>query len=334
MKRTCVLLIALLAGLSVSAGGFVFPPGYPQPYHYFAFPVEQAWYDAEPAWIYCSSTSDFNYARWQTLHFSPKLASALTPRVPGGDIAARPMYVVTNRQNLPVLSARPGDPLYSALWQVFYVTWKPGVTPRPITSADPASPTNPTGLPSAAEATIVPSNVVLDCTVLVLGPLACPGARNAPGYLIPQATATSAGFRLKTVTIPTWLTDGQFLVNQRVGSALTLITDASDPALANALGANLAPGLLNLPDSDTTNFYVWRGPKPPTQLPVIGDYPLSVGSRPNPDFSPVMRYIIMQRLIPPSTVIQSREYIELLLNNGLLIILRDDQRINAPTFIS
>ncbi len=305
---------------------------FPEAQAYIRVSVQLGWYNDTQAWHFCTSSNGIDFAnlraRGYYMILAAKLSSALVPRVPAGDIAARPMYMVTNFQNPPVFSTAPGQTDYSALWQVFYVTWLPGVTPRPITNADPASPTNPTGLPGPSEASIAPTQAVLDCPILVLGPLACPGSANAPGYIIPQAVGTNA--YLKYVIVPVWAAYCEFTTPGVTFPRSVWITDVGDPALASVLGANLAPGLLNLPDSDTSDFFVMRGPKPLTQLPVLSSCPN--GNRTyntNLDYSPIMRYVVLQRNIPPHALVKSPDYIQLLLNNGGLVILAADQRINA-----
>jgi hypothetical protein len=126
-----------------------------------------------------------------------------------------------------------------------------------------------------------------------------------------------------------------------VGEAFAVITDVADPALAKVLGANLAPGLLNVPDADTTDFYVMRGPKPLMQLPIVRDCPLFIQNpapifwslNVNYNYSPVMRYIILQRNTPPNCLIKTPQYLDFLLGTGGLNILKDDQRINAAIFL-
>ncbi len=339
MKRSSliVVLLLLLGAVQAQATNGQFYPVFPEPYGYAAVPVQLGWYNGTQAWHFCTTTNSIEFARARSLGFqyiptlAPKLSSALVPRVMGGPIAANPMFLVTNFQNPPVFSTAPGQSAYSALWQVFYVTWLPGVTPRPITSAEPASPGNPAGLPGPSEADIAATHVVLDCPIVVLGPLACPGSLNAPGYIIPQAGGVDV-YR-KFVFLPGWLVYCQDPVTKRASFAISQITDVSDPALATVLGANLAPGLLNLPDSDTSDFYVMRGPKPLTQLPVVSDCANGTGFRnTNLDYSPVMRYVIVQRNIPPYALVKSPDYVQLLLSNGGLTLLGNDIRINTNTF--
>lgn len=330
-----VLLMSISAMAQPSDGIGISEPVFPKPTADSGVFVRLGWYNTTQAWFICTATNNIAYTenlnmQGGELTLAPKLSSALVPKVPGGDIAARPVYMVTNFQNPPVFSAVPGQALYSALWQVFNVTWKRGVKPRPITSADPASPSNPTGLPDSTQANIVATQVVLDCPILVLGLLTQPFPTNGSGYIIPQGGVGDP--YLKVVFLPFWAVYCEDPVTKRVNQVIVRITDVGDPALASVLGANYAPGLLNLPDSDTTDFYVMREPKPLTQLPVVGECPAHRGLSDfnyNYNYSPVMKYTILKRNIPPYALVKSADYLRFLLSNGGLELLKNDQRINA-----
>lgn len=306
-------------------------PAFPIPYGYGGTFVQLGWYNGAQAWHFCAATNSIGFtyrtATGSSAVLAPKLTSALTPKVTGGDTAARPMLLVTNFQNPPVFSTAPGQPLYSALWQIYTVTWKPGVSKRPITSTEPASAANPAGLPDATQVDIVPTQAVLDCPIVVLGPLVGTGTC----YTIPQTDHIVAAQKL--VFLPAWLTYCQDPVTKRVNLGITLITDASSPELAALVGANVAPGLLNLPDSDTTDFLVLQGPRPLNQYPIVSDCPTAASFRnTNYGYSPVMRYILLDRHIPPYTLVKTISYAELLFGSGGLTLVSDEQRINAPTF--
>lgn len=341
--RAAMVVLILLAVLPALAQpgplNGPFPP-FPKPSDIGSAGLMLGWYNGTQAWFSCAATNNISYTRLfieGQLTLSPKLSSALTPRVPGGATAAQPVYLVANFQNPPVFTAVPGQPLYSALWQVFTVTWLPGVTARPICNANPASPANPTGLPGPAEAAITATDVVLDCPIFALGPLVKPFPTGT-GYLTPQADVVDV--YSKEISLPVWFVYCTNPVTRHCGLAVAFITDASDPALAAALGANLAPGLLNLPDSDTSDFFVQRGPKPLSQLPVVSDCRIGtfqpwISTTPTTmslGYSPVMRYVILQRHLPPSTTVCSIDTLNRFLSNGCLTVLGDAQRINTSVF--
>lgn len=337
-----ILVLVCCVTSATAINGLEPIPVFPEPYGYGGNLVSMGWYDSTQAWFICTATNNIRYTRGlgfgqDFLVLAPKLSSALVPRVPGGDIAARPLYLVTNFQNPPVFSAAPGQPLYSALWQVFTVTWLPGVTPRPICNAEPASPANPGGLPGPGEATIVATDVVVDCPILALGPLTRPFPTNGSGYLIPQGSVGIGQTRF--IFLPAWEVYCQNPITKRVEVAIAQITDVSDPALASVLGANLAPGLLNLPDEDTSDFFVMRGPKPPSQRPLVSDcpnFPSALYGRQNInyDYSPVMRYIILRRDLPPSALVSSLRTLQFLISIGCLDVVKDDQRMNVNVLVA
>lgn len=334
---SALVLILLIASVCVHAtDGIGEFSAFPTPYGFSGVIVRMGWYNCTQAWYYCVATNNIRFAETRALGgqsiLAPKLSSALVPKISGGDIAAQPLYMVTNSQNPPIFSTTPRQPAYSALWQVFEITWKDHVTPRPICNAEPASLSNPQGLPDSAEADIVPTQVVMDCPILVLGPLTDPFVSDGSNYKIPQAGNIDP--KIKAVFMPAWLIYRQDPLTKRVNTFLVQITDVGDQELASFLGANLASGLLNIPDSDTTDFFVMRGPKPPFQLPLVKDCPNNIGaSNTNYNYSPVMRYVILKRNIIPPTLIKSLDTLDLLLMNGELQILKDNQRINAPVIV-
>lgn len=349
-RSLLIVLLLLLTTLSAIAQPIPIPilgtvPPFPKPSSYSIAELMLGWYNNTQVWFACAATNNISYTRGMfagndngQLVLSPKLSSALTPKVPGGPTAAQPVYVVTNFQNPPVFTAIPGQPLYSALWQVFTVTWLPGVTPRGICNANPASPTNPTGLPGPAEATITATNVVVDCPIFVVGRFVKPFPTTGGGYITPQAAIVDTYF--KEIALPIWFVSCTNPINKHCDTAIAFITDVADPALAATLGANLAPGLLNMPDSDTSDFFVQRGPKPLTQLPIVSACAMGFGmpsfptTTPPADFgySPVMQYVILQRNLPPTATVCSIDTLNKFLDNGCLTVLSDSQRINALVF--
>lgn len=326
---------------------------FPKPDQIYQPQLRQGWFDNKQAWYV---TSDTNNIRWASTDpdlpiLARKLSSALTPKVLGGDIAARPMYVVTNPSQTqgPVFADAPGqvplDMLYSGLWQVFYVTWNAGSSKRPITSADPESLANPSGLPTPSEATITPTSIVVARPIFAIGPLGGPWLETPPGgYRMPQITVPGQPFYpyLHIVTMPLWEVFWvNFETKSRVlpfplaplGTDVVGITDVSDPDLAALLGANLAPGILNIPDSDAQPFWVMNNPKPPSQLPLTQSQPLTYDqNEPNVNYTPVVQFTVLQRHIPPSTVINNPDLMLRLIGNGGLTIIRNDQRMVASEY--
>lgn len=326
---------------------------FPKPDNIYQPTLRQGWFNNQLAWYVTSDTNDTYWARTDPDFpiLARKLSSALMPRFIGGDIAARPMYVVQNpaQSQGPVFADAPGqtplDQLYSGLWQVFYVKWLPGAVKRPIISADPESLANPGGIPGPGEAVITPTNIVVARPIFAIGPLGGPWQETPPGgYRMPQITVPGQPFYpyLHIVTMPLWRVFWvNFITKSRVlpfplaplGTDVVGIPDVSDAELAALLGANLAPGLLNVPDSDTQPFWVMNDPKPPSQLPMTQNQPLTFDANElNTNYTPVVQFTVLQRNIAPATVVNNPTLMQLLIGNGGLVVLRNDQRMIASEY--
>ena len=312
------VLAAVVAGPSAAV--------YPVPDGAVNLQMNQGWFDDVVAWFIATDTNDISIAASSGMTLAPKLSNTLPP-----NSTAQPVYWPTNAfPPRVVFSTAPGEIEYSGIWQVFFVTWKPGFG-RPITNAQPASMMNPTGLPDASEADTVETNTVVDLPIVALHRLAGPFLpKPPPFYRIPQAIHHDP--RGRRITLPTWDTYTFDPISRRVSVRPVIITDVRDQGLADELGANLAPGLLNAPDPGTPNMYVYDDPKPITQLPVYPDSPNGRGVRnTNFEYDPLRRLIVVDRQdLPQSTTIQT-EIVQLQLQGlGVIQIRADFQRMNAP----
>jgi hypothetical protein len=83
---------------------------------------------------------------------------------PGNKLA--PIWTITNGVDgqSNIVDTVPGRPDYSPLWQVNKVTWKAGVTPRLLTSADAVKQAQ-----QAGDVSIVKTATVVNCPVLGFG---------------------------------------------------------------------------------------------------------------------------------------------------------------------
>ena len=83
---------------------------------------------------------------------------------PGNKLA--PIWTVTNgvAEQSNIVDTVPGKPDYSPLWQVSKVTWKDGVTPRLLTSADAVRQAEQSG-----DVTVAKTTTVVNCPVLGFG---------------------------------------------------------------------------------------------------------------------------------------------------------------------
>jgi hypothetical protein len=311
-----LLLMAVIVLFSATACLAV----YPTPDGCASLPIFQGYVGNDIAWYIRTDTSSFRLAQDQELTYSPKLVSAWG--------AAAPVYFVQNpvATAKPVFSARPGDPNYSGIWTVVYVTWTDLLARVPLTSEAQILAAQ-----LAGNLTITPSDphVVVDYSIVVVGQLGGP-PQNGPGrYTIPQAIEIEAA--RKKITLPTFDVNCSDGVTKFHHIRKMIIPDAGDMALASLLGANLAPGLLAIDASNEQAFWVRRGPKPPSELPIAEFCPNQFGAfNTEYGYSPAMRYVILHSNISPATSVLSKLYLQLLIANGGLVVAQDNQRINAP----
>lgn len=373
MKRNSLLLLLVAAVLLASAYSAVAVPMLVGPtfnfpninpfnlYQYVAFQMRQGWVDGELAWFICTDASDQQLACQQqqlllnggaapaqpifincfnTINFAPRLTN-LAGQLPI-------VYFVTG-QPQPVFTAVPGDPDYSGLWQVVFVTFNPGVTRHCVDNADPYDPvTNPTGLPSAADATFTATNragnpVVVKYPIMAVGPLGGPWYPAPAGtttYRIPQGRVYSDYAYYKVIFLPYWNVYCQDPITRRVCVRQIVIPDACDPPglpladqLVPRIGANNAPGLCLL--TDMQNFYWQVGPQPNNQYPILEACPtdyLCPCQNINYEYTPVERVVVLQRNVPPlpqSTVITNEPVLLDFIGAGCLTVLRSNQIIDG-----
>ena len=333
---TIVLAAALLlASATVCLAIFPKPDYPPVGFGLLDYPLRLGWFDDSQAWYLDEdgSTNDIGTATRNGPFFwlCPKLSSALTPKLVGGDIAARPMYIVLNPEATqgPVFSTAPGLSLYSGLWQVFYITWKDGATKRPISNSNPSP--DPHGLPPASDADITATGIVVQYPIVATGPLGGPWIPAPPGtYRMPQVRVYPNYPSTKTVYLPTFTVFCGDRVTRAVTREHITIPDVGDSALASLLGANLAPGLLNVPDSDTEAFWSILSSPYLCQLPVLEQCPDGAGGQrqTNPDWTPIMRLTYLNRVgMPPSAIVNNKTFFQTLLSSGFLTVASDTQRM-------
>ncbi len=251
----------------------------------------------------------------------PKLASALR----GG---APVVYLVTNFQQGPIFTTRPGNSDYSGLWHVVFLTWVPGSIPRPIIDAN--------DLP--AEVTQEDSEVVVNWPTMAIGPLGGPWPlAPAGGYRIGQVQ--DYDLYSKIIKLPAWATFSRDPIHRTIVQVETLITDVSDPTLAEIIQANYAPALDDVPASDTQKIWIFDWTQlpaqPPAQLPVMQHIPTpplnSISGyeyNTNRDYSPTMQIELLRRIGLPPRVYNNPEFIESQLGTNLEVI-EDSYRLNA-----
>ena len=321
MKRYSLLLLvvsAIVFALATSPAQAVFPVRDGT----VTLPMYQGWYSGYPAWYLATDTNDIRWAMTQHLTLARKLSSAFF----GAGAAA--MFYVTNpvMSQGPVFETMPGNALYSGIWRVRAVTWNPGYTRVPLTSIGQIL-----ALQAGGQLTWVDTFTRVDYPIVAVGPLGGSWLAKPwpPFYRIPQGITHNP--YAKTITLPYWNVFCDDPITRRVSTQRVIIPDAGDAALASALGANLAPQLMNYPFADTQRMWVMRTPKPPSQLPVIEDCPSSLSwMNRNANYSPVMRYTWLGRNIPPWVVVNNDTFLQMLIGSGGLVVFHETQRINAP----
>ena len=173
---------------------------------------------------------------------------------PGNTLAA--IWTVTNGVDgqSNIVDTVPGQPDYSPLWQVSKVTWKDGVTPRLLKSADAVKEAE-----QAGDVTIEETSTVVNCPVLGfgqkrvagfsaarvihyydLGPVkVAPGNRVVPLYAPTNGIAGQHNIAGDTLKIgqtdypPLW---GIITVTWRPGSQKRLLRSLADIQRAKAAG--------------------------------------------------------------------------------------------------
>jgi hypothetical protein len=349
-------LMLLPAAAALATNGTVF--GFPNVNtvglaQYAEFGMSQGWQDNKPVWFICTDASDQVLACSTTtygefdrgLNFAPRLVDL------AGQVAIA--YIITNVNQGPIFTAIPGDPTYSGLWQITYVTYKVGAVKHYVKNDCPYDAvTNPTGLPPASDADYTTAGragmpIVVKCPIMAVGNLGGPWYRVLAGsYRIPQAKVDEATYtRTKRIYLPFWYAYCPNPVTKRACVRRFIVPDVYDPPalppadmLAPKLKANVAPGLGAIDLADMQDFYWQLGSQPLSQYPIFHACPLSLGESDECenfvyDYTPVAQVDVLGRNVPPlpaSTIINNETLLYDLTLAGYLTLIRDTQVINAP----
>ena len=370
MKRSSNLFVPILAFLLVAA---LAPPAasrgneyvYPFPFintrtldQYEQFQMQQGWFEDDLAWFITTDFSNMKlafdtYFNYTLYYMGVTFAARLTDALQGIPI----VYIITNYSQGPVFSAAPADPVtggdYAGVWKVIFVTWKPDMDKRPATNARAYDEfTNPTGLPPSAAADYDPADpndatVVVDSPIVALRPLGGPWYPAAPGtYRIPQGRVIFDYAYTKIIWLPYWYAYCTDPITHYVSKRRFIVPDVFEPEsvpqderLIPRIGANPAPGLGSIPLAALRTVYFMNDPKPWSQYPLTSAFP---SDEYNPwrnkyiDYSPLAVYAVLDRHIPPSSVITNLVSLEYLMANPpppaapRIELIRDSQAINAP----
>ncbi|MBV8035512.1 hypothetical protein [Roseateles sp.] len=101
-------------------------------------PLKEAWFEGQIVHYVSTDISDPGIAKKQGINYVPTLADTLKPGMP-----VERAYKFPNDEQATVLPSIPrpvgggnADPTYSPLWVLVMVRWKPGITPRTLTSEE------------------------------------------------------------------------------------------------------------------------------------------------------------------------------------------------------
>lgn len=103
-----------------------------------SLPLKEAWFEGQIVHYVSTDISDPGIAKKQGINYVPALADTLKPGMP-----VERAYKFPGDEQATVLPSIPrpvggsnADPTYSPLWVLVMVRWKPGVTPRTLTSEE------------------------------------------------------------------------------------------------------------------------------------------------------------------------------------------------------
>jgi hypothetical protein len=335
VRSELLLIASVLAVLFVGCTD-ICRAAYPVPDRLVTVTLLHGWVDDQAAWYVPTLSSDPKFAEVPqisildtgTLTFAPGFAACIDAGL------ANDVYIVVNYVQGPVFSTAPTEPdIYTPIWQVNTVTWLDPNKARPITNDKPADALNPTGLPSPDEAVIVRTNVVLNASILAVGPLKGAWLPAPQGtYRIPQGTVCDQ--QSKTLLMPAYDVFCQNPLTQRgIWLRTMLILDAADSNTARMFGANLSTRLSTVPPELMQRLYVMNEPKPMSQLPIVRECPvpnrLSIPNT-NYRYTPLMLITAMDRHIPLYAVINNVQSLDWLLQAELLTIADESKIVNAP----
>lgn len=230
-----------------------------------AFPV---YYDAHKDVVVV--TDAFPKAAALTFHanFAPALSSVQAASQPA-------WYIVHGRAvsgQLAVLGSEPGESDYSPLWRTVIVTWKPGITPKLLTSDNMINE-----LAKKGQLTATTTSMVVNSTVLAVKDTPVSSASAAPDVLGAHSLPAQAA-----ETLPA------FPAYYDAHKDDIVVTDAFPKPAAATFHANFAPSLAAVKPSSQPLWYIVRGSAAAGQLAVLGSEP---GES---DYSPLWRTVIVR----------------------------------------
>lgn len=332
-------------------------------------PIQQGWFDDLVAWYFCTDTNNVRYATTQKLTLAPELSSALGNGARKMYVVLNYNNSGPVFDTAPTFGPPTYSGLWKVLFVKWKTgpTIRPHVIkntdPESITNPFGLPGSSKIEIKNTPFDVNDPDErIVVDCPIVALGSLGYPKGNPQLGgvYRIPQIIALNNMCTPKTITLPTWNVYNVNNISQKIEVATVIIPDVEDPDLATLLKANLAPGLAHVPFDDTQLFWVidWMQPNgmggvfvvPPAQLPIVEQCVNSFGwgcpplrypfSWQNTNFlyTPICQFTLLDRFFDPicfpgftdKVTIKTPEFIEILTEDGLLEVIFEGTKINAP----
>ncbi len=268
-------------------------------------PAFPAFYDAHTDVVVV--TDAFPAAAAQAFHanYAPSLSVV--------HAASQPAWYIIRGLAAPgqiaVLGSEPGESDYSPLWQTVIVRWRPGVTPKVLTSDNMILALAKKGQLTATKTSLVVNSTVVAVRGRPVSATSAPVSMLGAGSLPAQAEQTLPAF-------PAFYDAHKDVV---------VVSDAFPRPASAAFHANYAPSLAAVKPASQPAWYLVRGLAAPGQIVVLGSEP---GES---DYSPLWQTVIV-RWRPGVTpkVLTSDNMILALAKKGQLTITKTAMVINAP----
>ena len=267
-------------------------------------PAFPAYYDAHKDVVIVTDAFPKAAAGTFRANYAPSL-SAVQP-------ASQPAwYIVRGRAaagQITVLGSEPGEPDYSPLWRTVIVRWKPGVSPKLLTSDNMIL-----GLARKGQLTATTTAMVVNSTVTAVK------ARPASSASAPVSTLGARSLPAQTSqTLPA------FPAYYDAHKDVVMVSDAFPRPASVTFHANYAPSLSVVKPASQPAWYIVRGRAAAGQITVLGSEPGE------PDYSPLWQTVIVKWKpgVTP-TMLTSDNMILTLARKGELTATKSTPIINA-----
>jgi hypothetical protein len=239
----------------------------------------------------------------EPVDYAPALAGILNVD------AFNEVYLINSLQ-VAVFSTQPGLPAYTPLWRVHVLEWKRGATRTPLTSEAQV-------LAAIGQGRLLQVRPlsILDATIV----------QDTSGNVLPQLTEFEliGEDRGEVEFAQIFVYAPRSKAHQVACVVSMLLTDVSDQSLANQLGANYAPRMINITSGLCNPAYAFVNPVPLTQAPIIDQvqtYRTTDYIQSNLSYNPVKFWTLLNRgTLPYSSIINNIPYANYLIGRGVII---------------